>query len=464
MSWKGPNSRRDNSSAGGLTLVEGLKRGTGRDNSQYRTPAWALFAAITVCWVLAAAGMRPAGRETFEGVGGADWLAVLKLLARMGCLGVLVVVLVRLRKPAGFRSVTRALVPFGLFAAWAMVSSLWSPIPTVSFPKAVGLLTCVLLARLAAAIAIDERGFSSLIKHLAVLTLTFTLANIIGTRFYATPEMVESLNTYDMPRAGVLMHFNIAAQISGICVLLVVMGCFLFKWKWARMLLPPVAVLGLSFLWYANSRMALLATAIALAGFAVLTLNFRQILALSLLPAIIASILFIVDPLTGYSRIVGKYAADHLMRGQDAKQLEEFSGRVEKWKLALDSFVDSPIAGRGYDFISKDKMVFVNGAWQPLPAHSMYLDVLVGTGLIGALLFLWAVASAIRPALCWLRSPVRGQRRRAVFCLVMAGWFFVVGCTEVAFLSAISAVSVVAFCNFGMIVAMVVSQPVPRAA
>lgn len=464
MRWKGSYSRRDNSSAGGLTLVEGLNHGTGRDNSQHRTPPWALFAAIAVCWVLAAAGMRPAGRETFGGVGGADWIAVLKLLGRTACLGVLVAVLVRLRKPSGFRSVTRALLPFALFAAWAMVSSLWSPIPAVSLPKAIGLLTCVLLARLAAAISLDERGFSSLIKHLAILTLTFTLANIIAMRFYATPEMVESLTTYDVPRAGVLMHFTIAGQISGICLLLVVMGCFLFKWKWARMLLLPVAVLGPSFLWYANSRMALLATAIALACFALLTLNFRQILVLSLLPAIIASILFIADPLTGYSRIVGKYVTDHLMRGQDVKQLQDFSGRAEKWELALDSFRDSPITGRGYDFISKDKMVFVNGAWQPLPAHNMYLDVLVGTGLIGALLFMWAVASAIRPALRRLRSPVRGQRRRAAFCLVMAGWFFVVGFTEVAFLGAISAVSVIAFCNFGTIVGMVLSQRVPRAA
>jgi len=73
--------------------------------------------------------------------------------------------------------------------------------------------------------------------------------------------------------------------------------------------------------------------------------------------------------------------------------------RITLWKICYRMFSDSPLLGQGFHSFAFKKEAFATDAEKALPhfpvdPHSMYLDVLSGTGALGMAAFLWLLIAA----------------------------------------------------------------------
>ena len=121
---------------------------------------------LTCMWLLMLVTFSAPGREGASSIATLDWIALLKVGSRaLIAIALTTMVLRRWRTPKR-RAVMRLLWPFFAFVAWAIASTLWSPLPAVTFGQAV---TTGLLVLLAAAVALechDESETSAVLKQL----------------------------------------------------------------------------------------------------------------------------------------------------------------------------------------------------------------------------------------------------------------------------------------------------------
>lgn len=96
------------------------------------------------------------------------------------------------------------------------------------------------------------------------------------------------------------------------------------------------------------------------------------------------------------------------------------NGRVEYWRAALDGFRESPLNGTGAGTYQLDWWRYREVAQTVTEAHSLYLQALGETGIVGLVL----VAAALVPLLVALVSRLGGPQRPLVAALVAcaAGW------------------------------------------
>jgi len=81
---------------------------------------------------------------------------------------------------------------------------------------------------------------------------------------------------------------------------------------------------------------------------------------------------------------------DFLRRGESEREIQTLSGRVEFWQLAWQKFLEHPLIGYGA-YAAGRSFVMAGLRDDPGSMHSEYMEVLVGTGLLG----LVAVAVAL---------------------------------------------------------------------
>lgn len=98
-----------------------------------------------------------------------------------------------------------------------------------------------------------------------------------------------------------------------------------------------------------------------------------------------------------------------LLRGQSIEDVERLSGRLDIWSMAVDVIKTSPIFGHGYYYGSSliQQFDFYQSGLQS-NMDNMFLDVAMGTGIIGVLLISASIISAL-----WI-SLVHYKRIRAV--------------------------------------------------
>ena len=93
-----------------------------------------------------------------------------------------------------------------------------------------------------------------------------------------------------------------------------------------------------------------------------------------------------VDPGGRRAQHLVSQATDHVYRGQEGN-LTELSGRREMWEAVWTSYQQSPWIGHGYFVSSADGEIHVWGVWGNWTAHSIYLQILASTGMVGMVLF-----------------------------------------------------------------------------
>ena len=102
------------------------------------------------------------------------------------------------------------------------------------------------------------------------------------------------------------------------------------------------------------------------------------------------------------------------------------SGRYDFWQVALnDEFAAAPLIGEGADNFAVGYLEHRDTDDEPLYPHSLPIRLLVGTGLVGTLLFAgFLVAAAVAAFRCRARAPDPLARGVAAVALATAAYFF----------------------------------------
>jgi O-antigen ligase len=263
-------------------------------------------------------------------------------------------------------------------------------------------------------------------------------------------------NILGLGRAGAgAFHPTNAAATASLALVLIVSSRVLFQWQWARWLLwPSVAVHSVALL-VAHNRASLLITLPVIGGIVLLNAAAHWRWLLLTAGSLAAAAYIALDPGFSLVRHTGGEIAHYMARDQSVKQLTELSGRQEMWSAVWDSFLDSPWLGHGYFVSSETGSIKVWYVWANWTAHNFWLQVLVGTGIIGALLLTWALITYLLRLAGAYREGVGLRRLVALGCAVLAwqtGW----GLTNESFVGPQQAESIVFFVVLGLVIGRMV--------
>ena len=275
------------------------------------------------------------------------------------------------------------------YAILGGIGSLLSPYPLMSLYKAVEiLLTCGILVICA------EYGFTrgQVFKPLVTLyaCLGFLGCIIIAEGIFLADKAWEwRPSGWHWQIQGVfpLYSSNSVGELAG--VLSVVSFGFWLKTRrfaWLATLSMSLALLVLAY-----SRTTLIACPVAM------LFLLRVYRKRTLWPVAIIGL----SVLIGFG-LFGEWITEALKRGQDPGNVASLSGRMDWWRVALKQFWQSPYLGSGFGNVGTRFLVFEK-LDTTSTLHSMWLQVLIESGIIGALPFFAMIS-------CGLAFCVRAVR------------------------------------------------------
>jgi O-antigen ligase len=266
---------------------------------------------------------------------------------------------------------------------WCMASWLWAIEPGIAARRLLA-SGCVAMAALAAARWLSPR-------ELAAVALAGT------TTFLTLGGLVEiALGTWQPWRGDYRFAGTLHPNAQGLsCAVLVIAALELARqskrWRTAFLLLAAAGFIGL---WLTKSRTPLAALAGAEIGFWFLASPWKTKLVggLAAVWAICAALL-IIGP------TVAERVFDAAMLGrEDNEQVASLTGRVPLWEELSGSIERRPLQGYGFNsFWTSDQIdeISETQSWAISVAHSTYLDLTLGIGLVGVTLWIAVVAMGL---------------------------------------------------------------------
>jgi len=351
-------------------------------------------------------------RQSPDGSSGLDLIALIKLSIRflviawfgsillLTCFSSLSTRAKRLNRPIADivgdfawrgRWTDRILAPWWCFAAWSLVTVLWSPRFTVSLGQWLGLVGVLSFAQVISDRYSQTRSFpwQNLAKQ---LNIVFAIYSSMVLTAHTLAPSVSGLNrsiSFDVGSSG-LFHPTAVGATSSLGLTFV--GVLFLKRVVENI---PVALgmmtIHMVALYYSESRAAL-AMASVVGIICLIFLMSRAMRASFLLLGGIGLMgLVVLDP--GFQLASSRIndVSEYVQRGQTADQLREVSGRAELWELIWEEFKTSPVIGHGYFTTSSTGKLNVWGATTSEDAHNVGLQVLVSTGVVGGIIFVWAL-------------------------------------------------------------------------
>jgi O-antigen ligase len=225
----------------------------------------------------------------------------------------------------------------------------------------------------------------------------------------------------------------------------------LWGWRWSRAWLAPGLLIYTALLLLAASRMAIGV------GVGAVLLLFARFARRHVISGVVAAVCISIagyialDPGIELADRAFGAASSYLRRGETSEQLKTFTGRTDLWELVWGEFKKSPLIGHGYFVCSVGGEIDVWDSEDNKTAHNIFLQVLASTGVIGTVLFLWAL---IQPMVTCSRSLwIDPQKRKlAGFLGILGGWYFAWGMLCESFMGPVQPESVVFFSFLGMAV------------
>src|SRR5579884_3886288 len=388
---------------------------------------------LAICWALSITGITMPGREAPLSLGALDPVALIKLATRGIAFVAFSYLLLRYNHNPRAPLVMRRLFPLMLFAAWAIASILWTPMPTVTIGHSFELIVLTMLATVAGFLSTGEDDYKRMFFHftlIATVMCTLLLALNIG-------PIASGLRPRDY------MHPNDMAKNAGAGLIMIVCCHLLWRWKWTGRLLLPAAASTALLVFAARSRTASVLTPIVILLICFCFRRSKTVFALCLVGGLFALVL----PYSLTAERIPDAVQGYMMRGQSAQELTELSGRTEMWSIAWQSFKDSPIFGHGYYIMTKTGFFEVWGRLQWQTAHNAFLHVITGLGLMGTAFLVWALISAQRPSL----GARRDKTKKVEFVAVaMVVWYCAMGMFELSFFGPIDTSVVLFFALLGI--------------
>jgi O-antigen ligase len=377
---------------------------------------------VFVCvWLLVLFTFSAPGRDGPNDLGSLDLIALGKVAVRglsLLVLGYAVFTADRSRRDR----VLSVLLPWGIFAGWAIVSVLWSALPAVTLGQCNGLIDLVLLAAACALLWRGPADTEAILRHLTVVSLVFT--TIILAVDFIRPDL-SGLDREDgeiETGASGMIHPTTAGATASLGLVLL-LGCrLLWGWRWTGWLMLPGVAIHVAVLLKANSRMALGMAAAAVLSLAVAFMPRRYLAALALAVGLLGAVYLTVDPSLSLSESAIQKASRFLQRGESSELLYKLTGRTDLWEAIWASFLQSPVIGHGYFVTSKNGLLDVWSGPANRTAHNIFLQVMVTTGLVGLTLFLWAMLQAGNGVVRGLSAGEENGRVGGLL-LVIALWY-----------------------------------------
>jgi exopolysaccharide production protein ExoQ len=313
--------------------------------------------------------------------------------------GVLLVALIM--SLTAFRATLRQswlLLPVLPFVVWTGMSAMWADQPATTLHGVATLIAALLAGYLFARGARPETVIRSVVFGAFVTALTCYVFIFLLPTFGLHQYSDVSQGVHAGAWRGVYQHKNFLGQIAAtfLAALLFVGRAVLPAW-WRWTLIALLAVLiGFSI---SASALAIPPVTYVLVWTTMIAGNKTRSRALLLtLPIVVGGYFAMGAILTAL--------------GRDAS----FSGRDVVWSQAFDAIQDRMLAGYGFVSLSYGdfayKLVQTTGLVDP---HSAYLDLLLGTGIVGLLLFLIPITAAWRA--CSRAVQAGGVQRDAALTL-----------------------------------------------
>lgn len=290
------------------------------------------------------------------------------------------------RNPLASLRDLRSLNPFlVLVLLWCALSTLWSPLPAVTFKRAIQLYG---LTALALSLQQIPQALNELVRYVA-----YTLTGLLLLSLFIVVSSPATGIDYALGGAwrGALSQKNELGQVAAMCILLWQVRACLEKVD-IRVLLPAL-LLSLFMLVMSKSSTSMIITLLTTACFHLLRKqHFQSSYALSRILASLMclSILLVYGFYMQESRLptwaeLSGPVASIFGKGTD------LTGRTEIWELVQQEINRHWLLGLGYGafWLGPDSLSqFVIDAlhWVPLQSHNGYLDILNEQGLIGLIL------------------------------------------------------------------------------
>lgn len=427
-----------------------MKRATARAR-------YPLLIPVLSAWVLSLVVVSLPGRVGPESAGDLDAIAVAKLASRLLVATALGLLFLFWPDPERRRRIVLAMAPLIAFVIWATLSTLWSPLRSVSLGQAFSLFTLTLLAGAIGLTWDRNERISGLLANLSWALLLLNIGLLLAHLYDPLLSGLHRETEQIVGGRGLIHPTSAGASASlGLVVLLV---CVLqWGWRWARVLFLPGLLVHGTVLLLAASRASIACTVIvSVLAIFVLSRGYTVAL-LVLLVSLLGAGYLALDPDLAVVAATSDSTATFLARGQSVQSIQAVSGRAELWEAVWNEFARSPLVGHGYFVTSRAGSLDLWNGPANYTAHNVFLQVLVSTGLVGAMLLCWGLVRPTRLALAHaLPRPV------ARLLGLMAVWYFVWGLFSAAFMGPIQPDTVFFFCCVGIIVGHVVNRPMDNA-
>jgi O-antigen ligase len=407
-----------------------------------------LWIPLMFIWLLMLLSFSAPGREGDITVGSLDAVALGKLAVRLFGLTVLGLTIGRSWRHPRRRAVVRCLWPLGLYVGWSVLSILWSPLKSISFGQAGGLLLQGMLAFVVGLRCTGERDRSMVLQNLFLAMLAFSLVILIIN--VITPEL-SGLQRVSFEDWEGFVHPTTAGATASLALVILIAARLLWGWRWTGLWLVPGLLIQGAQLVLSRSRTAM---AMGVATVLLSLLLFSRKIVFNAMVVIIGLGLtgyMVLDPGLALVDRGLESVSEFARRGETDEQMQSFNGRTKLWGVIWDEFLRSPIIGHGYFVTSRTGSIDV---WQPehpsnKTAHNVLLQVFASTGLVGGILFLWGL---IRPLATYrqsLSTDLR-DRRLAAFLGILGIWYVGWGCLSESFMGPVAPESLAFFTLLGL--------------
>lgn len=447
---------------------------------------WNNLDIVIGAYLLALVSFSFPGRAIPDSATSLDLVGLTKLAVRLGIIAwfgiqILISIYVHLRIRvssgqdnvvtylAGLKWSSPILTPWLAFAVWALVSLLWSPLKSVSAGQWLGLVSMLVFAQIiymrigtnsadvptygTTTRQADPSASRQMIVYLLGQVL-FLYSFLVLVVHLSAPEFsgLDRSQYHGVDDAGFVHPTAAGASASLGLVLSVVLLSLGWQGK-AWMVIAGLVHAAVLFFSSSRAALAMAVLCILLCGMLLLGKQVRGLLFMGL--GAVLLIIPIVDPGFELLETAVRGTSQYVQRGQSSEQLRAVSGRMEMWEAVWKEFVKSPVIGHGYFVSSETGRLAVWNSRANHDAHHIVLQVLVSTGLIGGVLFGWAVLRAISELLRLMICSTRGSFDREFGWLFLIIGLWYVGWSQgcVTFMGPIRPESVVFFALLGLLAA-----------
>jgi O-antigen ligase len=321
-------------------------------------------------------------------------------LVRVGCVGLAgLLALIALVWPAPYQQrAGRTPLPFRLYGAYVLVVFAGAPLsvePLLTAYRGVELATAVLVL-----LAARQRVGLEAIPRIGATLYWFMVALVAVV--WAEVALFPSLAVAPLLNQAAPVPWNIQGVYPSIASNGVgTLGVTLTIWSLARardrsgQALPPLV----AYLLAAVGVATLLASQYR-TGYGALVVGLGVLLALRNRRLLVVGVLL---GAAGWLAFLGpsvvKEATPFLLRGQSTEEARGLTSRVEWWEASIPVWKKSPLVGRGLLTGTRFEVLASLGLRDTGSIHNTWIEVLVGTGLVGLALLAAAAAVSLRRAL-----------------------------------------------------------------